>query len=41
MLTVIATIFQQIIGAKSQEDRIMVITKIVLKVMKQNGRWSS
>jgi hypothetical protein len=33
-------IFQQIMaelsGIKSEEDRIMVITKIVLKLMKQN-----
>jgi uncharacterized tellurite resistance protein B-like protein len=41
MFTVIATIFQQIMtelnGAESEEDRIMAITKIVLKLMKQNG----
>jgi hypothetical protein len=40
MFPVIATIFQQIMTelsrAESQEDRIMVITKIVLKLMKQN-----
>jgi hypothetical protein len=28
-------------GAESEEDRIMSITKIVLKLMKQNGRLSS
>jgi hypothetical protein len=36
---VVATIFQQIIrelnGAKSEEDRIMAITKILLKLVKQ------
>jgi hypothetical protein len=26
-------------GAESEEDRKMVITKIVLKLMKQNGRY--
>jgi hypothetical protein len=42
MFKVVATMFQQVMtelsGAKSEEDRIMVITKIVLKLMKQNGR---
>jgi hypothetical protein len=37
MLTEVATIFQQIMtelnGAKSEEDRIMAITKIVLKLL--------
>jgi hypothetical protein len=41
MFKVVATIFQQIMtelnGAKSEEDRIMAITKIVLKLIKQNG----
>jgi hypothetical protein len=41
MFTVVATIFQQIMaernGAESEEDRIMAITKIVLKLMKQMG----
>jgi hypothetical protein len=42
MLTVVARIFQQIMtesnGAESEEDRIVVITKTVLKLVKQNGR---
>jgi hypothetical protein len=42
MYTVVAAIFQQIVielsGAESEADRIMVITKIVLKRIKQNGR---
>jgi hypothetical protein len=42
MFTLFATIFQQIMtdlnGAESEEDRIMTITKIVLKLVKQNGR---
>jgi hypothetical protein len=41
MFTAVATIFQQIVtelnGAESEEDKIMTITKIVLKLMKQNG----
>jgi hypothetical protein len=41
MFKVLAVVFQQIItelnGAKAEEDRIVVITKIVLKLMKQNG----
>jgi hypothetical protein len=41
MLKVVATIFQQVMtelsGAEAEEDRIMAITKIVLKPMKQNG----
>jgi hypothetical protein len=45
MFTVVTTIFQQIMtelnGAKSEKDRIMVITKIVLKLMVQNDRKSS
>jgi hypothetical protein len=45
MFTVVATIFQQLVtelnGAESEEDRIMAITKIVLKLMKQNCRQSS
>jgi hypothetical protein len=44
MYAAIATIFQQIMtqlnGAESQEDRIMATTKTVLKLMKQNGRYS-
>jgi hypothetical protein len=40
--TAVATIFQQIMtelnGAEPEEDRIVAITKIVLKLMKQNGR---
>jgi hypothetical protein len=42
MFTVVAKILQQIMtdlnGAESEEDRIMAITKIVLKLTKQNGR---
>jgi hypothetical protein len=41
MFTVVATAFQQIMtefnGAESEEDRIVAVTKIVLKLMKQNG----
>jgi hypothetical protein len=41
MSRVVVTVFQQIMpelnGAESEEDRIMAITKIVLKLMKQNG----
>jgi hypothetical protein len=41
MFTVFAAIFQQIMtelsGAESVEDRNTAITKIVLKLMKQNG----
>jgi hypothetical protein len=41
MFKVVAMIFQQIVTelnqAESEEDRIMAITKIVLKLMKQNG----
>jgi hypothetical protein len=42
MFKVDGTIFQQIMtelnGPEFKEDRIMAITKIVLKLMKQNGR---
>jgi uncharacterized tellurite resistance protein B-like protein len=42
MFTVVTMIFQQIMTdlsrAKSEEDRIMAIANIVLKLMKQNGR---
>jgi hypothetical protein len=42
MLKVVATIFQQIMtelsGAESEDDRIMATTKIVVNLMKQNGR---
>jgi hypothetical protein len=45
MFTVVATTFQQIMtelcGAESEEDRTMAITKIVLKLVNQNGRLSS
>jgi hypothetical protein len=38
MLTVVATVFQHIMkevsGAESEEDRIMAITKIALKLVK-------
>jgi hypothetical protein len=41
MLKVVTTVFQQIMtecyGAESEDDRIVAITKIVLKLMKQNG----
>jgi hypothetical protein len=40
MLTLVATVFQQIVtglnGAESEEDTIMAITQIVLKLMKQS-----
>jgi hypothetical protein len=42
MFEVVATAFQQIMTelntAESEEDRIVAITKIVLKLMKQNSR---
>jgi uncharacterized tellurite resistance protein B-like protein len=42
MFTVVAKIFQQIMTelseAESEEDSIMAIKKIVLKLMKKNGR---
>jgi hypothetical protein len=42
MLTVVATILQQIMtelnGTESEEDGIVAITKITLKLMKQSGR---
>jgi hypothetical protein len=42
MFKVVAMTLQQIMrelsGAESEGDRIMAITKIVLKLMKQNGR---
>jgi hypothetical protein len=45
MFKVVTTIFQQITtelnGAESEEDRIIAITKIVLKLIKENGRWIS
>jgi hypothetical protein len=41
MFKVVVTVFQHIItelnGAESKEDRIVAITKIVLKLMMQNG----
>jgi hypothetical protein len=41
MFIVFAVPFQQVMrvlnGAESEGDRIMAITKIVLKLMKQNG----
>jgi hypothetical protein len=41
MFTVVAKVFQQIVselnGTESEEGRTVVITKIVLKLMKQNG----
>jgi hypothetical protein len=41
MLIMVAMIFQQIMAelnvAKSEEDTIMAITKIVLKLTRQNG----
>jgi hypothetical protein len=41
MFTVVATIFQQIMtdlnGVETEEYRILAITKIILKLMKQNG----
>jgi hypothetical protein len=44
MFTVVATVFQQIMtqlsgaGPESEEDRIVAIAEIVLKLMKQNDR---
>jgi hypothetical protein len=42
VFTVVATVFQQIMtelnGAEPEEDRVIAITKIVLKFIKQNGR---
>jgi hypothetical protein len=42
MFKAVATIFQQIMrelsGAEPEKDRIRAITKVVLKLMKQNGR---
>jgi hypothetical protein len=41
MFTVVATICQQIMmelnGAEPEADRIMAVTKIILKLVKQNG----
>jgi hypothetical protein len=41
MFAVVTMIFQQIMiefnGAEPEEDRIIVITKTTLKLMKQNG----
>jgi hypothetical protein len=41
MFKVVTTVFQQITtelnAAESEEDRIVVIAKTVLKLMKQNG----
>jgi hypothetical protein len=40
MFTVVATVFQQIMteltGARSEDERIVAITNIALKLMKQN-----
>jgi hypothetical protein len=45
MPTVASTVFQQTMtdlnGAESEEDRIMIITRIILNLMKQNGRENS
>jgi hypothetical protein len=45
MFKIVATVFQHIMtelnGAESEEDRIVAITKIVSKLLKQIGRWSS
>jgi uncharacterized tellurite resistance protein B-like protein len=42
MFKVVTTVFRQIMtelnGAESEDDRIMAITKILLQLMKQNGR---
>jgi hypothetical protein len=41
MFKVVTMAFQQIMrelnGAESEEDRIVAMTKIILKLMKQNG----
>jgi uncharacterized tellurite resistance protein B-like protein len=45
MFKVVSTVFHQVIselsGAESEEDRIVAITKMLLKLMKQNGCYSS
>jgi hypothetical protein len=45
MFKVAATVFQQIMrepnATESEEDRIVVITAILLKLTKQNGSYSS
>jgi hypothetical protein len=45
MFKVVATAFQHVMtelnGAESEEDRIVAMTKIVLKLMKQNGCYNS
>jgi hypothetical protein len=42
MYRVVSTVFLQVMtelnGAESEQDRIMAITKIVLKLMKKNSR---
>ena len=37
VVTVVQQIMTEVSGAVSEEDKIMVITKIVLSLMKQNG----
>jgi hypothetical protein len=43
MFTAVATVFQQIMtelnGVETEEERIMAITKIVLKHLKQNNKY--
>jgi hypothetical protein len=36
-VTVVQQIMTEISGAQSQEEQIVVITKIILKLMNQNG----
>jgi hypothetical protein len=37
VVTVVQQIMTEFIGAVSEEDKIVAITKIVLNIMKQNG----
>jgi hypothetical protein len=39
--TVVQQIITELSGAVSEKDKIMVITKIVLNLMKPYGSWSS
>jgi hypothetical protein len=41
VVTVVQQIMTEVSGALSEEEKIVAITKIVLKLMNQNGHWSS
>jgi hypothetical protein len=41
VVTVVQKIMTEVSGAMSEEERIVAITKIVLKLMNQNGHESS